>query len=213
MKRAVLFLNGALADDAFHLDLLRGDDYLVAVDGGGGHCARLGLLPQLAIGDFDSLPPDLLAYYGAAGVERLTFPTDKDSIDGELAVREVLRRGAEEVLLLGALGGPRLDMEMANLLLLSRFSDSVVRIRDERCEVCALFADQTVKIEDQVGNHLSLLPLSDTIETGESRGLRYPLAGLQFARGESRPLSNEVTAADAAVSLRAGTALLITQRK
>ena len=55
MGRAVLFCNGELDHEQFHRELICQDDFIIAVDGGGRFCEKLGLLPSIAIGDFDSI--------------------------------------------------------------------------------------------------------------------------------------------------------------
>ena len=49
----------------------------------------------------------------------LDFPTAKDATDGELALREAVRRGATSITIVGALGGPRMDHLLANVALLA----------------------------------------------------------------------------------------------
>ncbi|TIN49705.1 MAG: thiamine diphosphokinase, partial [Mesorhizobium sp.] len=65
-----------------------------------GHAHMLGLLPELWVGDFDSVPPNLPE--NLAAVPRKIFPTEKDMTDGELAIAEALARGATSLVLAGA---------------------------------------------------------------------------------------------------------------
>lgn len=212
MPRAVLFLNGDLADPlSFYQELLRDDDIVVAVDGGSRHCRRLGLLPALAIGDFDSTPPDLQEYYRQQQVEVLSYPAAKDATDSALAVEEMLRRGVSEIFLLGALGGRRTDMTLANILMLAAYEQPLA-IVDATCEIRCLREGDRHTIKGRVGDYLSWLVISERAVTGPSDGVRYPLDNLRFQRGETRPVSNEITAAVATVSLREGVALLVIQK-
>ena len=90
-KRAVLFVNGQ-AKPGLEVSLLPGD-FLVAVDGGLRHLKRLGLKPDLLIGDLDSVDADELAEIEEVGVEVLRFPPAKDQTDLELALDYALRIG------------------------------------------------------------------------------------------------------------------------
>ena len=91
-------------------------DAVIAVDGGFASLEAAGCVPDLALGDFDSLgfvPED---------VPVKLFPAEKDASDMELALEEALTRGAGTVEVYGALGG-RLDHTLANLLLLASFAE------------------------------------------------------------------------------------------
>jgi len=94
-------------------------DRVVAADGGSALCVKLGLEPDLVIGDLDSIGPDLLAEWLAAGIqfERYEHQTKLET-DTELAALAALRWQPERIVILGALGG-RLDHALANVLLLT----------------------------------------------------------------------------------------------
>ena len=94
-------------------------DLLVAVDGGADALARVGLVPSLLVGDLDSISPEALADLRSRGVEVLDLPTAKDETDTEAALRLAIERGATRITVFNALGGPRLDHLLGNLLLLT----------------------------------------------------------------------------------------------
>ena len=126
MARAVLFCNGEIRDIGYHKALIRDDDYIIAVDGGGRYCVEMNLLPSVAIGDFDSLPEDIKKYFTEKNVETVDFPADKDYIDMVLGIEEARKRGFQEILILGAFGGKRVDMFMGNLLALAGYDECIV---------------------------------------------------------------------------------------
>ena len=76
----------------------------IAADSGIRHAGRLGLVPELWTGDFDSVEPGMAD--GLPDVPREVFPSDKDVTDGEIAVEAAIERGATSLLLAGAFGGP-----------------------------------------------------------------------------------------------------------
>jgi thiamine pyrophosphokinase len=186
------------------------DDFVVAADGGAFALERWKLLPHLVVGDMDSL--------GDVGVERLArqgiavakFPPQKDESDLELAVAQAIAAGAKEIVLLGALGGERLDHEAANLLLLADPSYDGVRIEARRgaLRVRALRGPGSLSVDAPVGNLVTLLPVGADAEGVRTEGLRYPLAGETLAFGKSRGLSNEITSRPVSVALTRG-ALLV----
>src|SRR5690349_4198175 len=95
-----------------------------------------GLVPNVVVGDLDSLDPNTLARLGEVNVAVETYPRDKNATDGQLALERALRERPTEVWLLGFLGGPRLDQALANVLLLTTVETRTV-LADERNE-CVL---------------------------------------------------------------------------
>lgn len=87
-------------------------EVVIAADGGLRHARSLGVTPDLLVGDLDSVDEGALRRWPQ--VARRTHPRDKDALDLELALDEVRARGAERVLLVGALGD-RLDQGLAAL--------------------------------------------------------------------------------------------------
>src|SRR2546423_3421171 len=107
-------------------------DYVVAADGGALALERWKVLPHLIVGDMDSLGDAGVERFARQGIPVAKFPAAKDESDLELAVAQAIASGATEVVLLGALGGDRLDHETANLLLLADPGYDGVRIEARR---------------------------------------------------------------------------------
>ena len=100
-------------------------DYVIAADGGYAALASRGITPDLIIGDFDSLAPDLLgAVSDHPNVIRSS--AEKDDTDMMLAVRYGLEQGYETFVINGGLGG-RLDQTLANIQILVYIADSGAR--------------------------------------------------------------------------------------
>jgi thiamine pyrophosphokinase len=119
-QKTIVLANGTLDDPAPLRKRLMawGEAEVIAADGGARLAASLGLRPQIVIGDLDSLDPQDRQVLTEAGARLQASPADKDETDLELALRLAVAGGAEQVAVLGALGG-RLDMTLANLLLLA----------------------------------------------------------------------------------------------
>ncbi len=198
MGRTVLFANGGIADYAWHRSRLRGDDVIIAVDGGGRHCLALGLRPDLAIGDFDSLPENVASFYRERQVPCRRFPADKDATDLALALEAALERGAKEILVFGALGGPRLDMELGNVLALLPFAGKGdISLAAEGAVFRVVCGGEEVAVAGEPGDYVSLFAIGAPFITGKSQNLKYQLENLSFAVGETRGISNELTAPSA----------------
>ncbi|MDO4542112.1 MAG: thiamine diphosphokinase [Bacillota bacterium] len=212
MKRAVIFCNGEIRDYDYHKARISQDDYVIAVDGGGRHCKALNIIPHLALGDFDSLSPSILGFYRSRNVEIMQYPNDKNYIDMALAIDVALERGYDDIVVFGALGGKRIDMEIANILLLSRYTRNIT-IEDENRIIRLIDENSPLVLKDLNGMYFSLIPLSSRLVTGESAGLLYQLLDLEFTFGETRSVSNEITADYCRVEIKEGKALAICQKK
>ncbi|MDP9250891.1 MAG: thiamine diphosphokinase [Chloroflexota bacterium] len=192
---------------------LAGADFLVAADAGASWLVDAGATPDLLVGDLDSIPSDLLAQLEAAGVPIERHASDKDASDAELAVDRAVAGGAEEVVVIGALGGERLDHELANLLLLAdpTLPTTLVDLSIVRggTQVRAVRGPGRLELRGAVGDLVTLLPLAGDAGGVSTGGLRYPLDGEPLRFGRSRGVSNVVEGARASVSLESGTLLVI----
>ena len=185
-------------------------DYVVAADGGAFALERWKLLPHLIVGDMDSLGDAGVERFARQGIPVAKFPAAKDESDLELAVAQAIAAGATEVVLLGALGGDRLDHETANLLLLADPGYDGVRLEARRgaLRIRALRGQGSLALSAPVGALVTLLPVNSDAEGVATEGLRYPLRGETLRFGRARGLSNEVASLPAKVSVDKGTLLV-----
>ena len=189
---------------------------VIAADGGARHADRLGVSIDVWVGDGDSLDADAMAALEAGGLRLERASPHKDESDTELAVRAALRRGVTGVLIVGGLGGARIDHALANIGLLA-MADLVGRraaLIDARSRITLLRApgpDGAVRRElaGRTGDLVSLLPLGPGLEGVTTSGLAYPLQDEPLPEGPTRGLSNIRTAADASVTVRSGLLLIV----
>lgn len=210
MKAVVVASGEPDARDAEHL---ADANLIVAADGGGRWLDAIGVRPDLLLGDLDSVAPGLVDRLAGDGVAVEPFPREKDASDAELALGRAVAAGADEVVVLGALGGDRLDHELANLLMLAdpRWRGRIRDLRIVRGGTVArgLHGGERLSLGGGVGDHVTLLALGGRAEGIDTDGLRYPLRRGALELGRSRGLSNEVVATPASVSLERGTLLII----
>ena len=207
--RALIAVNGIIQDYSFLRSLLRDDDYLVAADGGALHWLALGRTPHVVVGDLDSLPADLVESLATQGVRIERHPREKDQTDIELAIERALRDGADEVLLIGALGG-RLDQTLANVLLLAQRNwPAPVQLIEGEQIAEVVRGPGALEFSGAPGDLVSLIPLSPTVRGVTYRGLRYPLEDAELSLGSTRAISNEMAKPHASISIRQGMALVV----
>ncbi len=207
--KVVVVASGELhASDAAWLDTA---GLVLAADGGAASLVRLGRRPELVVGDLDSVDPALVARLEASGTRVERHPIDKEASDTELAVEAACRAGATQIVLLGAMGGERLDHELANLLLLADPALAGLDVRAVRdgTVVRALHAGRELLLLGMAGDLVTLLPVGGDALGVTTEGLRWSLDAETLRIGRSRGLSNEVTRPPASVRIGEGTLLVV----
>jgi len=207
--RVAVVASGAMAEgDARWLDAA---DLVIAADGGSASLEALGRTPHRLIGDLDSADTAHVTRLDAAGVAIERHPADKEATDTELALRAAIEAGATEIVLLGALGGRRLDHELANLLLLAdpRLDAVDARIVRGRTTARVIGDGASLPLEGKPGGIVSLLPIGGDADGVTTEGLRWPLSRATLGFGASRGISNEITTPPASVSLERGRLVVI----
>ena len=208
--RAIIFANAALQEPELARADMQPCDLLIAADGGALHFRRLGLTPAILIGDFDSLDAAGLEEFRAAGTEIIRHPARKDYTDLELALRYALEQGAEEILVLAALG-QRWDQTLANLLLPAAAELAPVRISlmDGPQEILLLRNGGQLEVRGRPGDTVSLIPLGGDARGVTTHHLEYPLSQETLLFGSTRGISNVLLAATARVTLQEGLLLCV----
>jgi len=184
---------------------------LICADGGADAAILAGLRPDLVIGDFDSIAPATLERLRKMAVRFEEHPPAKDRTDLELALEHALRSRPSRITIAGGLGGERFDHSLGNVLLLAlpQLRGVDVRLVDAQTEVLATW--DTATIRGRQGEYVSLLPLTAQVEGIRTAGLLYPLCDERLAQGHTRGVSNELTAAEATISVREGCLLIAHQ--
>src|SRR5260221_9822527 len=163
--RALVILDGdLLGSDAWLAGLAKRADVVIAADGGATKLAKAGRRPDLVIGDMDGVTADAQRELERAGAKLERFPTEKDQTDGELALDAAVKRGADEILVVGAFGGPRLDHMAGNLMLLAHedFAAIDVALVTERATFRSLLGPGILELEGAPGGWATLQPLPET---------------------------------------------------
>ena len=203
--RAVIFANGVFSHPEIDRARLRPDDWLIAADGGARHCQTLDLTPAVLIGDFDSIRNQERQAFEQQGVTVVPFPESKDETDLELALHYAVEAGVNEVLILAGMGS-RWDQSLANLLLPAMVELAGVHIRliDGPQEATLIRDGETLKLQGQPGDKVSLIPLGGNAHGVTTHGLEYPLHEDTLHFGATRGVSNVLLGAEATIHLDQG---------
>ncbi len=209
----VLIVGGGPVDlKQLSRELMDGPGLVIAADAGGKHLDDIGRLPQVLLGDFDSLSKAMVQKMGQAGVEIVSYPIAKDQTDLELAVDLALARGATQIRIIGGLGD-RIDHTLGNIgLLLKAYQKGAPAfLIDSRQEVT--LTDGEIQLSNQVGGGVSLIPLTPMVSGVITTGLKFPLNNADLYFYQTRGIHNEFTEKIAKISLKKGTLLIVTFRE
>ena len=178
-------------------------DYVIAADAGYTRLGECGIVPDLVVGDFDSL--------GALPEHPkiLQSPAEKDETDMMLAVRQGLACGCRAFIIDGALGG-RLDQTYANFQILANISNNDARGILLGKEMCATaIRNGSAVFSKAAQGYISVFSAGDRAEGVTLEGLKYPLNNATLTYDFPLGCSNEFVGAAATVSVRVGTLIII----
>lgn len=209
--RAVIIANGMIAGNR---PVIHPDDHIIAVDGGLRHCLALNLRPHLLIGDMDSLTPDEMDAVALSGIPISRYPARKDHTDLELALHTAARTGADDIVLVGALGA-RWDMTLANVMVLAApvLDGCRVRIVDGDHEIALIRGGKIHRFDGAIGDILSLIPLGNDAHHVCTTGLEYPLNDETLFFSATRGISNVFCEETATVFLEEGLLICVVQHQ
>lgn len=203
MQRCVIVGGAGIHQYQRIRDSLRVDDWFVYCDGGLKHAEELGRKPDLIVGDFDSCKKP------ETDTETIVLPCEKDDTDTVYAVKEAVRRGFREFLLIGVVG-ERFDHTFGNISVLL-YLDSLgipACILDDYSEM-RIISRETAEVKGDC-SWFSLLNISGTAKGITIRGAKYPLTDGEITSEYQFGISNEVLPGETAcISVREGRLLLV----
>lgn len=184
-------------------------DLLIAVDGGMEYCERLGLTPDLVLGDFDSVKEGQLAQitiWEKQYPERVVrLLPEKDDTDTLAAIRLALERGYTDFLLYGATGGSRLEHTIANiqcLLFIKRHGAKGYLMDDQG--ICFVMENEEVHFPAAMEGYLSLFSMGEMARGVNIRGMKWELDDYDMTNDYPIGISNEFIGQKASVSVGQG---------
>lgn len=205
MKNCVIFAGGVITDTgALDAEKIKSADFIICADRGYKYAEKMGIKPDLIVGDFDSygggLPED---------AEIIRSVPEKDDTDTLLAVKKAISAGCDEITLYGGLGG-RFDHTFANLqtLIYAHERGCKMTIADSDNELTAVGAGE-YHLEKRGGFYISLFSLTEKAIIDEWSGVKYPLENYEMWQGFPIGVSNEITADKAYLRISSGIVLIV----
>lgn len=205
--RAYIY-TGGFVDVANVTEHPKGDDLVIAADGGWNNAKALGESPTVLMGDFDSLGEPKVPQ----GVEVIRVPAEKDLTDTQLAVEYALQKGVRDIVIVGGLSG-RLDHTLSNLAILEHLEALRVHcLITDGCNRARFIRNNSTLIPRGAYTYLSLIAADPVVKGVEIDGVKYPLKKAKLKRSNQYAISNELTGNCAFIAVRKGGLYIIESR-
>ena len=207
--RAAIFLNGASEEPGLLLRIAEKADLVVAADGGTRHALDAGIVPDLVVGDMDSLGESEVWEVEKLGSRLERHPSKKDKMDGHLAVLAACERGATELDLLCAFGGKFSALFAVPHLLLTAERMGVRAGAVTRWGRVFVLESGSRTITGTRSDSVSVFPFTGPATGVDLDGFVYPLRDARLEIGDTLGFHNELTGAEGRISVREGALLVI----
>lgn len=192
-----------------HIAAIEDADLIVCADTAYLKAQEENIVPHAVIGDFDHAEHE----EKLEGMEKvLRFSSIKDDTDTMLCVKYALNRGADEIVIVGGIGG-RLDHTFANLQTLSyiRKRGAVGTILDG--DHAVMTVDSHLTIAKGGYYYASVFALNPVCRDITLKGFKYEAEHIELSSDFPLGVSNEITGATAEITVGEGTLLVILAKK
>ena len=207
--RAAVFLNGSPDPPGLIRVVAGRGDLVVAADGGARHALGSGVVPDLIVGDLDSLGEELAREAERRGASLERHPARKDKMDGHLAVLAARRLGASAADLLCTTGGRISALFAVPHILLAAERAGLRSTVVADWGWAFVVEDGSRTVEGGPRDGVSIFPLSGPASGVTLEGFAYPLQEACLQPGDTLGFHNELTGREARVSVGSGTLLVI----
>ncbi len=211
ITRIIIVANGTL--NPSFLSELHSDDFVIGVDRAAYWLIQKGIVPDIAIGDFDSTSKnELLRITNAVKEVIMLPPHPKDHTDTELAVQKALAFSPKDITLYGAVGS-RIDHTLGNIAFLEQCLKEGVRatIRDDHNVIQLLGRGRTIIKRRGDMRYFSVLAYTPSM-TISLHHVKYEVTKKSITQSMSLGISNEFVCSQGTVTVHKGLALVIQSR-
>jgi len=209
-KRIVIVANGNLYNAL--LKEITPSNFVIGVDRAAYWLIAHKVIPQVAIGDFDSTNRGELEKIQKIIPTIKQYSPEKDFTDTELAMDYALKQKPKSIIIYGGMG-TRLDHTLGTLHLLERCQkfDIPAVFRDETNEAMVMGRGRTILKQREGSKYVSMLPITNSIQLSLS-GFKYEIVKKTIMRGQTIGISNEILSKQATITIYRGLAFIIQSR-
>ena len=209
-KKYVIFLNGEYKYSQEFMDKLVSENAVCFyADGGANFAFKYGKMPEVIIGDLDSIEKKVLEYYKNKNILIKKFPKDKDFTDFELILKEINKISenknfVEKIFVVGGLG-KRIDMTLSNLFIMEKYKNLVFLQENEEI----FYTEKSFVLKNKKDCEFSIIPISEKVEKLTLKGFKFETDKIDVKRESSRLVSNVILENEASVEFENGKLIII----
>ena len=209
-QKYVIFLNGEYNYSQEFMDKLVSENAVCFyADGGANFAFKYGKMPEVIIGDLDSIEKKVLEYYKNKNILIKKFPKDKDFTDFELILKEINKISenknfVEKIFVVGGLG-KRIDMTLSNLFIMEKYKNLVFLQENEEI----FYAEKSFVLKNKKECEFSIIPISEKVEKLTLKGFKFETDKIDVKRESSRLVSNVILENEASVEFENGKLIII----
>lgn len=187
-KRAFIYAAGEYKSGDIQLYKrirLKDDDMIICADGGYDALAFTNIVPDVIIGDFDSVNSTL-----PSDIKLIRYPAEKDKTDLEICIDYAIENECDTIFMMGVLGG-RPDHSLASFFAmryaLEKGACPMILTANSR----VYLVDNEIELNRENFKYISLIPCTDTVQGVTTSGLKYKLDNAVLKQSSSYGISNE----------------------
>ena len=207
MKTTLIYLNGGSINEDRLRDVINETQYIIAVDGGANMLSKQNIIPDVLIGDMDSIDKDVYRILKQNNTKVIIHPKEKDQTDSELAISYAIDRGFKEVIITGFVGD-RFDHMIATINYLSKLLTKLkVKIIQNNEDI--YFVTNSLQFSGKINDEVSIIPLHTDAEGVLTEGLQYELHHELLQLSSTRGISNVINNPTVSILLKKGVVMVV----
>ncbi|WP_416198086.1 MAG: thiamine diphosphokinase [Sporanaerobacter sp.] len=203
--------NGEISNLNLLKSIAESVDMIVCADGGANHIAQIGLIPDLVVGDLDSIKDETLNIINIKNVPILKYSTHKDYTDTELAIEYLIDKGIDEIIFMGVTGS-RIDHTLANVYLLNKLLKKHIKgiIVDDKNTI--YITNSVLELNREEGTFVSVIPINSNGARVTLKGFLYETNEVLFEFSSTLGVSNQIVEEKGIIEVLDGTCLVIVSK-
>lgn len=202
--RTVIFLNGEIPGKKVVNKYLKNTDFVIAADGGANYLMKERILPDLIIGDLDSISRKSQLFFSNKRVEILKI-REQETTDFEKCLKYCKKNKVKDIIVFGATS-MRPDHTLNNFSVLKRYkSKAEIKFVSDEFEI--FYVNKSAEFRYRAGETVSFLafPVARGVRT---KGLKYRLKGEKLEFGIREGTLNKSVSDKISVKIHSGNLLL-----